>query len=115
MRFVPLNRVAPPIADVGGESRPNSDPRFHRCWIDFLRLLKILTCLLQAWFRPRPMIPSPSAHYEIARVGIDLSFLFDPPACYLHDLQTESPGEPTGDLVLSLREAGALGVEPIRP
>src|SRR6516162_762325 len=46
---------------------------------------------------------------------MDGPFLLDPAAHYLHDLEIEGPREAAGDLVLSFREVGAIGIEAVRP
>jgi hypothetical protein len=48
-------------------------------------------------------------------VGIDCAVLLDPAPDRLRELEIESTCEAAGDLILSLGEIGAIGLETIRP
>src|SRR3984893_5272387 len=70
--------------------------------------------LLPARSGIRPTAPSPSPHYQIARVGIASAGL-DPRSRGLRRFQVESLCDTHNDFLMNLGEPGTIGVELLRP
>src|ERR1700731_1801374 len=62
--------AAPSAGYIAKQARCEADPRVDGSRVDFERALEIPPSLFISGCRKRPVIPSPSAHDEIARVGI---------------------------------------------
>src|SRR6266446_3347147 len=71
-------RAAPSEGDAAKQHGCNADPRIDGSRVVLERALEIPKSLLQAGCGNWPVIPSPSAHDEIARVGIDRLRQLDP-------------------------------------
>src|ERR1700730_17406679 len=65
-----LRRAAPSAGYIAKQARCEADPRVDGSRVDFERALEIPPSLFISGCRKRPVIPSPSAHDEIARVRI---------------------------------------------
>src|SRR4029077_10686428 len=76
--FILLRRAAPSGGDIAEQSCCDADPRIDGSRVDLERALEIRAGLLQPRPGTRPVKPSPSAHDEIARVGIDCSLQLYP-------------------------------------
>src|ERR1700694_3019800 len=73
-----LLRAAPSGAYIAKQGCCDADPCIDGPRVDLERALEIPPSLLQRCLGTRPVVPGPSAHYEIARVGIDRSLQLDP-------------------------------------
>src|SRR6266481_2937379 len=110
-----LNRAAPSVGHIGNQDPSEADPCLEGAWIDVERPLEKALGLLPVRYGSRSVPPGPPAHGEIARIGINRLFLLDTTGRRLHELHVEGARETAGDLVLSLRKACAIGVEPVCP
>src|SRR6266849_774258 len=110
-----LNRSTEPLCSLDSQDPRNPDPGVNRMLVDFERSPEDLQSLLRVFPRKWAGPQSPAAHDEVARIGIDAPFFPDLPSRCLYDFQVQCSRETARDLVLSLREIGAIGVEAVGP
>ena len=85
-RLVLVDRTAPSFHKDLGYCRCKADLRGYRFRIHCQRLLEERSGLLSGRYGSWPMPPRPSAHHEIASIGIDLVLLLNTPGCRHHEL-----------------------------
>src|SRR6266446_6874535 len=110
-----LNRAAPSVGHIGNQDPSEADPCLEGSWIDIERLLEKALGLVPVRYGSRSVPPGPSAHDKIARIGINRLLLLDTTRLRLYEFQVESPRETASNLVLSLRQVCAIGIEPVSP
>src|SRR3984893_10132343 len=98
-RLVFMLSAAPSFGHFPDQDRGETDPRIDRAGVRLKRSLKGPMGLFHSANRQRPIIPSPSAHYEVAGIEVDAPFLFDSAACRLYQLEIQLLGEAGGELV----------------
>ena len=111
-RLILLRGGGPTFEDIANENMGHADPRIDRARIDRQRSLEGLQALLPVLYRNWPQQQRPPQHDQIAGIGIDLLFRFEPLPRRSDELQVERAGEPPGDLALRLREVAPIGLEP---
>ena len=65
--------------------------------------------------RQRPLVQSPAAHDQIARIRIGRVFLLEPLRSSLDQLEQQGLIETADDFLLGLCKVGAVGVKPVGP
>src|SRR5262249_50311570 len=92
-----------------------ANPCIDRARIDVQRLPKAVLSFAKCLCRFRPVVRGPAAHEEIACLGVNRALLLDATGGYLDQLQVEGSCEPAGNLVLSVCQIDAIGIEPFGP